>query len=132
MSSAGRRPRVGARFVAVAALVAAVVTSGTVLSRAGARSPGAGSGPTAATGAWFCPHGGGSGWKGWVSVANPGRAAVTVRLTTYGPTGAPVVPSRRLAPGVGEMGSVPAGQGGGASAAGVLLGRVRAPPPRRA
>jgi hypothetical protein len=36
------------------------------------------------SGAWFCPHGGSQAWKGWVVMTNPGRAAVRVRLTTFG------------------------------------------------
>ena len=39
------------------------------------------------SGAWFCPHGGGSSWRGWVVVANPGERPVSVRATTFGQGG---------------------------------------------
>jgi hypothetical protein len=79
------RPRVGA----VALLALAVVASGLALDR--------GLGPRAAaqarvedrasSGAWFCPHGGGTGWQGWVAIANPGERAVRIRLTELSDAG---------------------------------------------
>jgi len=70
------------RLVAVAAVVALIAVSGAVLDRGlGPRSAGAGVASGAATGAWFCPHGGSPGWSGWVVIGNPGTATVRVRLT---------------------------------------------------
>lgn len=41
--------------------------------------------PTAVSGAWFCPHGGGArDWEVWLQVANPGDEAATIRLRTLG------------------------------------------------
>jgi hypothetical protein len=34
------------------------------------------------SGAWFCPHGGGDGWRAWVVAANPGDREADVTLTT--------------------------------------------------
>lgn len=44
---------------------------------------------TSASGAWFCPHGGGEDWKTNLSVANPGESPVKVRVTTFSETGKP-------------------------------------------
>lgn len=42
-----------------------------------------------ASGAWFCPHGGGEEWKTTLAVANPGESPVKVRVTTFAETGRP-------------------------------------------
>ncbi len=84
-------PRTGWRLLAVAALAALVVISGQALSDAGARKPAVAPATTLRTGAWFCPHGGGKDWKGWLTIANPGSAAVRVRVTTFGSDVPPVV-----------------------------------------
>jgi len=34
----------------------------------------------APSGAWYCPHGGGKGWTGTVTISNPGDTDVTVRV----------------------------------------------------
>jgi hypothetical protein len=39
------------------------------------------------SGAWFCPHGGSTSWRGWVVVTNPGERPVSVRATTFGQGG---------------------------------------------
>jgi len=83
----GRR-RVGGRAAGVVLVVAAVAASGVFLDRSvGPKSASAGTEPGAYSGAWFCPHGGGDGWKGWVAVTNPGPAPVGVRVTTFGKKG---------------------------------------------
>ena len=75
------------RAVGLAVLAVVVVTTGSLLSAVGVRgAPSAGPyGPR--TGAFFCPHGGGEGWQGWIVVTNPGRRAVRARLVTYVPAG---------------------------------------------
>lgn len=42
-----------------------------------------------ASGAWFCPHGGGEDWKTTLAIANPGESPVKVRITTFAETGKP-------------------------------------------
>lgn len=84
-----RRPEeqsaVRARLVVALALAAAVVAGGVTLEQeVGVRPLGSAEPPVPETGAWFCPHAGGDGWRAWVSVANPGTSAVSVELTTYG------------------------------------------------
>jgi hypothetical protein len=77
------------RVIFVAALVALVAASAAILD--GSVTPGAASPAATAghqrTGAWFCPHGGGAGWKGWVALANPGGSTVRIRLTGFGASG---------------------------------------------
>jgi len=41
----------------------------------------------APSGAWYCPHGGGKGWTGFVSVTNPGNRDVTIRVASMNHTG---------------------------------------------
>ncbi len=48
----------------------------------------------ATSGAWLCPHGGGTDWKGWLYLANPGADPVTVRVGSLAK--APAAPSRTL------------------------------------
>lgn len=97
------RERIRGRLVIALLVVAVVAASGPLLARVGvAGGPPA---PAAAselrTGAWFCPQGGGRGWRAWVVASNPGPRPVDVRVTGMGPSGstAPVVftlgPSRQ-------------------------------------
>src|SRR5439155_11041577 len=74
------------RAVAVLALCAAVVASGFALDRVGTRPAGAAP-PGPYSGAWFCPHGGGPSWHGWLAVTNPGLTPARVRVTSYGAGG---------------------------------------------
>jgi hypothetical protein len=78
--------RVGRRLLAIVVIVGLATTSGWWLTRVGLRSATA---PVAgpATGAWFCPHGGGKGWQAWIVVANPGPASSTVRITSFDGSG---------------------------------------------
>lgn len=62
---------------------------------AGVRAPPAVPGGTLASGAWFCPHGGGTeDWAVKLSVTNPGSRPVAIRVTTM--TGDPVGEPRDL------------------------------------
>jgi hypothetical protein len=73
--------------VAVLALVAVVAASGFALDRLGPKAARVGPLANTQTGAWFCPHGGTGGAKGWVVVTNPGTDDVDVRLTSFGKNG---------------------------------------------
>jgi hypothetical protein len=74
--------RIRPRVVAVVLTVVVVVAAGVFLDRAvGARGTRSGAVPASPTGAWYCPHGGSSGWHAWVVVSNPGSSPVRVRLT---------------------------------------------------
>jgi hypothetical protein len=73
----GRSQLVAAIVVAAIAVATGVVLQRGVGSRAFAGSPPA----TAPSGAWFCPHGGGSGWHATLEVANPGEQPVDIRVT---------------------------------------------------
>jgi hypothetical protein len=50
----------------------------------GPAEPDAAAPGTAASGEWFCPHGGGPEWEVFLQVANPGDRAATVRVRTLG------------------------------------------------
>jgi hypothetical protein len=68
-----------ALVVAAAVVAAAVYLDGEV----GARPLGSEPGPGVPTGAWFCPHGGGSkDWDVRIQLANPGPDPVRVRVRT--------------------------------------------------
>ncbi|HXF57384.1 MAG TPA: DUF5719 family protein [Actinomycetota bacterium] len=111
----GGRSGVRSRRLAVLLLLAAVAGSGLALDRAVA--PGAPPPPAATvwSGAWFCPHGGGRGWRGWVVLANPGDRAASVRLTSLGSRGVRGVEWARVPPLALQYRPVPAGQAGAAT-----------------
>ena len=73
----------GQGLFAVAVLVV-VVGGGFALQRGvGVRPPRQAPAGTSSSGAWFCPHGGGpKQWKATLFLANPGDAAVVVRVTS--------------------------------------------------
>ncbi len=53
----------------------------------GPRAPGTAAPSAAASGEWFCPHGGGaSDWEVVLQVANPGDRPATIRVRTLGAT----------------------------------------------
>lgn len=110
-----KQGRVRSRAVAVLLLVGAVAGGGLVLDRTVA--PGTPPPPPAAvwSGAWFCPHGGGRGWRGWVVLANPGERAVSVRLTSLGSRGVRGVQWARVPSLAHEYRQVPAGEAGAAT-----------------
>jgi uncharacterized protein DUF5719 len=75
-------PRLRRRLLAVGLAALAVAATGLFLDHTvGARAVGPGVAGGRPTGAWYCPHGGGPGWRAWVVVSNPGTAPVDVRLT---------------------------------------------------
>jgi Family of unknown function (DUF5719) len=97
-------------------LLVAVVTAGAVVAgglvmerRLGASVPPPAPEGSERSGAWFCPHGGGEGWRAWITVANPSAEESEVRLTTWlgraSQTAAEIVP-----PGSHRTVEVPAGQ----------------------
>ncbi len=72
----------------MAILAALVGGTGFALQHgAGPREAPAGSAELSQSGAWFCPHGGGDGWRGWVAITNPNARPVRVRLTTFADRG---------------------------------------------
>jgi Family of unknown function (DUF5719) len=73
------RPR-GQTAVA-AAIVTVVVVGAFLVDRIGVHAAPPAPAPTTASGAWFCPHGGGPHWSTTVTIANPGPTPVTVRAT---------------------------------------------------
>jgi hypothetical protein len=63
-------------------VLAVVVAGGAYLQReVGPKASAAASPNAAPSGAWFCPHGGGPEWAVTLELANPGAAAVHVRVT---------------------------------------------------
>ena len=70
--------------LAIAVLTsAAVVLGGLALDRRiGLRGPEVASLGAEVSGAWFCPHGGGEGWRAWVAAVNPTAETAEVRLTS--------------------------------------------------
>jgi uncharacterized protein DUF5719 len=110
-----RRPRTAARLLVVALVATAVVGSGRLLTDAGVRAAGGPDRAVPVTGAWFCPHGGGPGWSGWVIVTNPGRSTVHARVTTFGETGRAGVQSFDVGPSQEVYRKVPSTDPGAAS-----------------
>lgn len=73
------------RALWAAALAAAVVVGTLTLEDdLGVRALEPAEAPPGVSGVWFCPHGGGEGWRAWVVVANPSAGEAALRLTTYG------------------------------------------------
>src|SRR2546423_9328634 len=77
------------RIRAILALgaVAAFVLGGTLLRDVRPKALGTAEPLGAAAGSWFCPHGGGDGWRGQLSLTNPGSRPVTARVTDIGAKG---------------------------------------------
>ncbi len=74
-----------AQLLAAVVVVAVVVVGGAYLQDSvGPKARVAATVPQAPSGAWFCPHGGGSGWQVTLEVANPGAAPVRIRVTGTG------------------------------------------------
>jgi hypothetical protein len=70
------------RLFVAAICAVGLVAAGVVLERVGPAPVLAGSAQDPVSGAWSCPHGGGEGWRVWISVTNPGSAPIEVRMTT--------------------------------------------------
>jgi hypothetical protein len=72
-------------LVVVALLAAGVVGAHRFGSKAAPSAPPeAADAPNTASGAWFCPHGGGKGWTGILTLANPGAESVRARIASLG------------------------------------------------
>jgi hypothetical protein len=70
-----------------AVLLAAILIGGAAYAdrELGPAELGSSTAATAASGEWFCPHGGGeSEWEVFLQVANPGDAPATIRVRTLG------------------------------------------------
>lgn len=71
--------------LAAVLIVVLVAAGGAYLQReVGPRAAGSGPPGGAPSAAWFCPHGGGTGWTVSLAVANPGRKSVPIRVRTLG------------------------------------------------
>lgn len=62
------------------------------------------------SGAWFCPHGGGTDWRAWIAVANPSDGSATLRVTTMGVAGGRVETPAEIGPRIVRFIEVPADQ----------------------
>jgi hypothetical protein len=100
------------RVVLILVLVAVVAVSGFLLDRKGPRADVVGPIENTQTGAWFCPHGGAGGARGWVVVTNPGHQDVVVRVTTFGKNGVRARASLSVAAGHQVYREVPATEPG--------------------
>ncbi|HEX9123593.1 MAG TPA: DUF5719 family protein [Actinomycetota bacterium] len=77
--------RARGQLLSAVLVVALVVAGGVYLQDGiGPRSFAAPPLPEAPSGAWFCPHGGGTDWEVTIEVANPGPTPVRVRVTRLG------------------------------------------------
>lgn len=63
-------------------LALVVVGAGVAFTRVGPKVPANAAPGSAPSGAWFCPHGGGSGWTVTIYLENPGAVDVTARITS--------------------------------------------------
>jgi hypothetical protein len=100
------------RVIAILALVALVAGSGYLLDRKGPRAAVVGPIENTQSGAWFCPHGGTGGARGWVVIANPGQRDVVVRVTTFGKNGVRALSSLSVPAGDQVYHEVPATEPG--------------------
>jgi hypothetical protein len=103
------------RVVGVGLLVAVAVVSGVLLDRSGPKAAVVGPIEDTETGAWFCPHGGTAGGRGWVVLTNPGQVDVAVRVTTFGRNGVRGLSSFTVPAGHQVYREVPATEAGAAS-----------------
>ena len=94
----------------IAALAAVVVGGGGLLLETwlGPRGFVPAGAERALTGAWFCPHGGGEGWRAWIALANPTRDDAEIMVTTYSEGVPPAEARTTLAPGLESFVEVPA------------------------
>jgi len=75
------------RGVFAIALAVLVIAGAGAAERLGPSEPAPPMRGTAVSSVWLCPHGGGTGWKASVVLANPGPTPVDVRLTALGADG---------------------------------------------
>ena len=83
----------GQGFLALVVAIAAVA-GGVAFTRLGPKAQPEAPPGHATSGAWLCPHGGGTDWKGWLYLANPGTDPVAVRVGSLAK--APAEPGRNL------------------------------------
>ena len=76
-------------IVATALLVAAALATAFVPELRPLGPSDGGESTAASSGAWFCPHGGGTEWRTVLTLANPGAEPVAARITTYSEDGRP-------------------------------------------
>ncbi len=76
----------GQGFLALVVL-GCVVAASLALGRLGTASMSVAEAGNVRSGAWYCPHGGGAGWKVHLEIANPGEEAVRVRVASFGEEG---------------------------------------------
>lgn len=98
----------GQGVLAVVVLVI-VLVAGVGLDRLGPKTPGSATPGEAPSGAWLCPHGGGTAWTAVVYLANPGTSDVTARLTSLTLDGARAPISVTVPAGGEVQEQVPAG-----------------------
>ncbi len=67
------------------------------------------------SGVWFCPHGGGEGWRAWVVLANPSPKHAEILVTTYTRGDLPAVTRTSLLAGRQRFIEVPAARMASAS-----------------
>lgn len=98
MSVPHERPQRGQALLAVASLLF-LVGAMTWLDRIGPSEPARPVPGAALSGAWFCPHGGGSDLSVALYLANPGSATVTARITTISSDAAGSAERYEISPG---------------------------------
>lgn len=97
------------RLVVAAVVSAAVVAGGLVIERRIGAAPRAPSvAPPGVSGARYCPHGGGQGWRAWIVMANPTEVPSDVILTSRTGAGPPQTAASTVAPGTHVYVEVPA------------------------
>jgi hypothetical protein len=111
MSLSGTRALTSGRARLVGAVLAAVVVGGGGFLLEGSLGP-RGFAPASAerdlTGAWFCPHGGGEGWRAWIALANPAQQEAEIVVSTYSEGVPPTEARTSLASGNESFVEVPA------------------------
>lgn len=97
------------RLAVAVAVSAAVVAGGLTMERRIGAAPRhrSAAGP-GISGAWYCPHGGGQGWRAWIVVANATEIPSEVILTSRTGTGPPASTTSTVAPGTHAYVEVPA------------------------
>lgn len=111
MSVSGRTAWTIGRARLLGAVLAAVVVGGGGLLLEGWLGPDGfdrASAEKDLSGAWFCPHGGGEGWRAWVSLANPSEEDAEIVVTTYSEGVPPAEARTTLPPGNETFVEVPA------------------------
>jgi hypothetical protein len=97
------------RLLVAMVVSAAVVAGGLVMERRIGAAPRARSAaPPGVSGARYCPHGGGQGWRAWIVLANPTDVPSEVILTSRTGTGPPQTAASTVAPRTHAYVEVPA------------------------